>query len=292
MSRRTSEASRAVREAWEKEQKLVIQGKGTRDWTKEQQQSIIDFGKAYDENGKAFEGHHMMSAEKYPEYQGDASNIQFLSRLEHKDAHNGNFRNSTCGYYDYTNGITLSFDDGIYRPCEEIYLSEAVVVTNVDSLNNEKDKTETKANNSLEIKYASNFSNQNRNKNTKNKLLSKKSIQLLAKKSVEATKHFAYKGLKFISDHPEETKKFITSVVKDVMIESIGNKKTKASLSESNSSKVIGEKKNPVSTENLSHKGTYASHKENIVPEHSQRYHTKNGVEWRNKAPYKRGGSK
>ena len=36
MSRRTSEASKAIRKAWEKEKELVAEGKGTRDWTTEQ----------------------------------------------------------------------------------------------------------------------------------------------------------------------------------------------------------------------------------------------------------------
>ena len=31
MSRRTSESNKAITEAWEKEQKLVSEGKGTRD---------------------------------------------------------------------------------------------------------------------------------------------------------------------------------------------------------------------------------------------------------------------
>ena len=53
MSRRTAEASKAIRIAWEKEQQRVLEGKGTRDWTPEQQQSIIDKGKAYDEEGRA-----------------------------------------------------------------------------------------------------------------------------------------------------------------------------------------------------------------------------------------------
>ena len=54
MSRRISEANKAVRKAWENEQQLVFEGKGTRDWTPEQQQSIIDKGKAYDDEGRAF----------------------------------------------------------------------------------------------------------------------------------------------------------------------------------------------------------------------------------------------
>ena len=75
MSKRTAEANRAVKEAWERERLLVLEGKGTRNWTEEQQRSIIDLGKAYGDDGKAFEGHHMKSAEKYPKFQGDANNI-------------------------------------------------------------------------------------------------------------------------------------------------------------------------------------------------------------------------
>lgn len=55
----------------EKEQQRVLEGEGTRDWTEKQQQDIIDRGKAYDEDGKAFEGQHMKSAAEYPEFQGD-----------------------------------------------------------------------------------------------------------------------------------------------------------------------------------------------------------------------------
>lgn len=47
MSRRTSEASKAIRAAWLKEQELVAEGKGTRDWTPEQQKEILALGKAY-----------------------------------------------------------------------------------------------------------------------------------------------------------------------------------------------------------------------------------------------------
>lgn len=34
MSRRTADASKAIRLAWEKEQQRVLEGEGTRDWTK------------------------------------------------------------------------------------------------------------------------------------------------------------------------------------------------------------------------------------------------------------------
>lgn len=65
------ERNKAVREAWNKELELVQEGKGTREWTPEQQKDILEKGRAYDEKGKAFEGQHMKSAEMYPEYQGE-----------------------------------------------------------------------------------------------------------------------------------------------------------------------------------------------------------------------------
>ena len=63
MSRRTAESNKAILDAWIKEQELVKEGKGTRNWTSQQQQDILEIGQAYDDNGKAFEGQHMMSAE-------------------------------------------------------------------------------------------------------------------------------------------------------------------------------------------------------------------------------------
>lgn len=67
MSRRTADANKAIKLAWEREQQLVREGKGTRDWTREQQQDILnpDKGKAYDEYGRAFQGQHMKSVAEY-----------------------------------------------------------------------------------------------------------------------------------------------------------------------------------------------------------------------------------
>ena len=71
MSRRTSESNKAITTAWENEQKLVNEGKGTRDWTPEQQRDILERGKAYDNDGKAFRGHHLRSASICPDEQGN-----------------------------------------------------------------------------------------------------------------------------------------------------------------------------------------------------------------------------
>ncbi len=127
MSQRTSEANRAIRLAWQNEKKLVLEGKGTRDWTSEQQSDIIERGKAYSDDGRAFEGHHMKSAEMYPEFQGNPGNIQFLSKSEHIEAHNGVFQNPTNGYFNPETGETRVFSAGNYQACDIRDLSNPIV---------------------------------------------------------------------------------------------------------------------------------------------------------------------
>lgn len=128
MSNRTAQANKAVTQAWENEQRLVSEGKGTRDWTPEQQRDILDKGKAYGANGRIFEGHHMKSVEGHPDFQGDPGNIQFLSRTEHKNAHGGSFQNPTNGYFDPITQITRDFGENDFETCDVIELSEPVTI--------------------------------------------------------------------------------------------------------------------------------------------------------------------
>lgn len=127
------ERNKAVREAWNKELELVQEGKGTREWTPEQQKDILEKGRAYDENGKAFEGQHMKSAEMYPEYQGEPGNIQFLTRTEHLEAHDGNWQNPTNWYYNPVTKEKFDFGDGPFIPCEIIQLPEPIISLTRDS---------------------------------------------------------------------------------------------------------------------------------------------------------------
>ena len=129
MSRRTALSAKAIREAWELERWLVEQGYGTRDWTPKQQEDILKYGKAYDDDGYAFQGQHMKSAEKYPEYQGDRENIQFLTREEHLEAHDGNWQNPTNWYFDPVTKEKTNFGDGKYIPCEHVQLSNSIVLS-------------------------------------------------------------------------------------------------------------------------------------------------------------------
>lgn len=127
------ERNKAVGEAWNKELELVQEGKGTREWTPEQQKDILEKGRAYDENGKAFEGQHMKSAEMYPEYQGEPGNIQFLTRTEHLEAHDGNWQNPTNWYYNPVTKEKFDFGDGPFIPCEIIQLPEPIISLTGDS---------------------------------------------------------------------------------------------------------------------------------------------------------------
>ena len=128
------ERNKAVREAWNKEIELVKEGKGTRDWTPEQQKDILEKGRAYDENGKAFEGQHMKSAEMYPEYQGNPENIQFLTRAEHLEAHDGSWQNPTNWYYNPITKEKISFGDGPVIPCEIIQLQTPIIEIQVEQV--------------------------------------------------------------------------------------------------------------------------------------------------------------
>ena len=129
MPKRTAAANRAILEAWEREARLVGEGLGTRDWTIEQQRDILDpdRGKAYDDRGRAFQGQHMKSVEKYPEYQGDPENIQFLTLAEHLEAHKGSWQNPTNWYYDPVTKQFFDFGENRFVPCKIIELSNPVV---------------------------------------------------------------------------------------------------------------------------------------------------------------------
>ena len=147
MSRRTAASDKAIRVAWEKERELVSKGKGTRDWTPEQQAAILDpeQGRALDEYGKALQGHHMKSVSKYPDDQGNPANIQFLTREEHWDAHKGNWLTPTNGYYDPVIKQFLDFGEGDIIPCKAIDLSIPIVSVNSsdpDTVSDEVDQAE------------------------------------------------------------------------------------------------------------------------------------------------------
>lgn len=149
MSSRTAGANRAIREAWENEKSLVLEGKGTRDWTDEQQKQIKEKGKAYDRQGRAFEGQHMKSVSAYPEYQDDARNIQLLSREEHLAAHSGNWKNQTNGYYNPVSKTMSDFGDGPPQPCADAPLANPLYADPLNAASTQSSRAGSKSVNAL-----------------------------------------------------------------------------------------------------------------------------------------------
>ncbi len=118
----------AVRNAWKIEKSRVSEGFGTRDWTLEQQKEILERGAL-----KGYDGHHMKSVSKYPQYAGNPKNIQFLTEVEHfEGAHRGSFHNLTNGYYDPETQTMSEFegDELIEIPVNE--LSEKYIHSEFD----------------------------------------------------------------------------------------------------------------------------------------------------------------
>ncbi len=96
----TRDRCKGVREALKRERDYVSEGKGTRDWTSDQQNEILSGLQPHEENGKAYEGHHMKSVNGHTVQASNPNDIQWLTRDEHFEAHKGTFHNSTNGYYN------------------------------------------------------------------------------------------------------------------------------------------------------------------------------------------------
>ena len=99
---------RAVEEAWTQERKLVLQGKGTRDWSVSQQEELIRTGHV-----SGFDGSHMLDASSNPSVANNPDNIQFLTYEEHiYGAHGSNTKNPTTGRFDPATGKTEEINKG------------------------------------------------------------------------------------------------------------------------------------------------------------------------------------
>lgn len=117
----------AVADFWTEERRLIKEGKCTRDWTPEQIEEIMHISEktgkesvngavAYDINGKAYYGHHMLDVSTHLEFAGDWRNIQALDHDEHyKGAHAKGTQVPTEGYYDIEKKIRVIWFKDIDR---------------------------------------------------------------------------------------------------------------------------------------------------------------------------------
>ena len=298
------ERNKAIRLAWEREQQLVQEGKATRDWTEEQQADILnpDKGKAYDDQGRAFVGQHMKSAAKYPEYQGNPDNIQFLTYDEHLEAHKGNWQNPTNWYYDPIAKEFHDFGDGEVIPCKIIDLSNPIVVIEPPG---QEDKTIAEGE-SLTTKGEEQAASPHQNKQAssshkstteRTNSRSTASTRPLGSAKVPKPENGFIKGLKsvgkFIVQHPVESIEIAGTVIVGgiELVSAISGSRNKSSGASTNSpgSGTTNPHKTDIATKvaDIVEKATRA---ENDVTGHKQRYHTKDGVIWKDKAPYHRGG--
>ena len=315
MSNRTAVATKAVNDAWKKERELVQIGKGTRDWTQEQQEEILERGRVYyhsddpndKDDGKAFEGHHMKRVEAYPEFQGDADNIQFLTQKEHLAAHKGKWTNPTNWYYDPVTHVFTDFGEGMYIPCAVINLSYPV---NRIDLNDEKteDNRPEKAN----LKESASFSKESKQTSsqkisgTKPKPTEEKTDLLscdkgLLKKAVAGGK----KAVRLATEHKGKIVGgiavigIVAEVVDKVVNSSSVSKPTDSQNDNTYPSDDFGGSYSEKTDEDsfdveehddIENETTEKPYTPNDVPAHRERYHLKDGtVVWREKQPYPRG---
>lgn len=305
------ERNKAIRLAWEREQKLVAEGKGTRDWSQDQQKDILDpdKGKAYDENGRAYEGQHMKSAAEYPEYQGDPDNIQFLTRDEHLEAHKGSWKNPTNWYYNPETKEYVDFGDNKPIPCAAINLSEPVCSPVVDSQNKGddlKEQSQAKAESSTESVKPSQREDTGHHSETKSQ-----SKTMAA--SPEVHESFGNKFLHMVNAvkgfgerHPVlsgvlKVAGIAALVVGADAIANSGNGSgggSRSSSSDDYSSRSSDDDyadswdgdDDDSSSSDRDYPDERSSPEEHTVSAHRQRYHTKDGVTWKEKEPYQRGG--
>lgn len=309
------ERNKAIRLAWEREQGLVSEGKGTRDWTEAQQKDILDpdKGKAYDDNGRAFEGQHMKSATEYPEYQGNPDNIQFLTREEHLEAHKGSWQNPTNWYYNPETKEFVDFGENKPTPCEIIQLSDPIAVQMASPVA-EQDDVES----ARERQIASEISDKpdsiptnNETRETTTSAATKERVVSKEGRSfgdkllgvVDAIKGFGKR-------HPVIAGITKVGVIVGGMIGaavvheaisgngSSGNGSCRSSTDyyppsgrEDNydsSSEPEDEYSEPAIERD--YPDERSSPEEHTVQAHGQRYHTKDGVIWKEKKPYQRGG--
>ena len=294
MSRRTSESNKAILAAWNKEQELVREGKGTREWTPQQQQNILEKGKAYDDNGKAFEGQHMKSAEIFPEYQGEPGNIQFLTRAEHFEAHDRDWKNPTNWYYNTVTKEKFDFGDGPFIPCEIIQLAEPVVyVSNMDSSLTEQRRERKEQPEKTKDKSSPNI------KTIKDTYKETEAPTPPKAQAPQKTSNVFFNCLesvgKFIVAHPVKSLE-IAGVVFGGAAKAISSIKASGSNSAHSATQQVTSSSADTSiiekVADMLEKTNRSLPSENDVSGHKQRYHTKDGVIWKDKAPYHRGGNK
>lgn len=301
MSRRTAESNKAILTAWNKEKELVQEVKGTREWTSQQQKDILDKGKAYDENGIAFQGQNMKSVEKYPEYQGDPGNIQFLTRAEHLEAHDGDWRNPTNWHFNPVTKEKTDFGDGEFIQCEIIQLADPVNKTQIKPEIEKEVNVESVSSVSEGQKKAES----NKKYESLHETVPPNNIEDITKqgfvpKLKSGLKTISKTIIEFPDKHPNAMKAikgvglFVATVAVATVKESSrsGSSNSEYGWSDDDRAEYENSYEDYPADQDTSESSERSSPDEHIVRGHGQRYHYKDGsVKWKDKDPYPRGGN-
>jgi len=90
-----SQRQSAVKKAWKQEKEIIEStGNGSRKWNGVEKQEIQETGKA-----QGYEGHHINNVKDHPNQAGNPANVEFVTRKEHLNVHQGNFKNKTTGEF-------------------------------------------------------------------------------------------------------------------------------------------------------------------------------------------------
>lgn len=303
------ERDKAIRLAWERERELVLQGKGTRNWSLDQQKDILDpdKGKAYDENGRAFEGQHMKSVAEYPEYQGDPNNIQFLTREEHLAAHKGSWQNPTNWYYNPETKEFVDFGENGPIPCKVISLSEPLQVSIIDRQDGLKEsaKMENTLSEQTQSPRQENLLHHSENTSQKKHNASPPEVH---ERFGDKIFHVVDGAKKFVEKHPNLVKSAagaVTTVVTVVVVACVKKIHDSGGGSSSSSSDDYYSDSSDddyndssssdecdIQSSSRDYPDERSSPEEHTVSAHGQHYHTRDGVIWKEKDPYQRGGKR
>ena len=253
----------------------------------------------------------MKSVEKYPEYQGDPENIQFLTRAEHLEAHDGNWRNPTNWHFNPITKEKTDFGDGKFIPCEIIQLADPV---NKAQIKREIEKeVDQKSVSEGQKKAESNIKHESPHKTVPPNKTEDIAKQGFVPKLKSGLKFIGKTIVEFPEKHPKAVKaiKGVGIVVATAAVAAVKESSRRgASNSEygwpgdydrdeyeaSNYNYSDDEYEDsyddyPVD-QDTSESSERSSPNEHTVRGHGQHYHYKDGsVKWKDKEPYPRGGN-
>lgn len=257
----------------------------------------------------------MKSAADYPEYQGDPDNIQFLTRNEHLEAHKGSWQNTTNWYYNPETKEFVDFGENKPTPCEIIKLSDPVVCLS-DATQASSKTTKSNLNKGVEINNGEKQQKDNSGvkrpsesvpTTVKHTSKFKKSIKWINNKIIGATKFF---------ERPPRVKGLKNALGVVVGVGVVGGISALVTNAKARSGKgsvggfgasslddIISNCFSDDECTDYSDVDDYddspsdrdypderSSPKEHTVQSHGQRYHTNDGVIWKEKKSFQRGG--